>query len=44
MINQLLELESRAFSIIPTLANEETLIEYKNTLLGKTGELTQILK
>ena len=44
MINQLLELESRAFSIIPTLANEETLVEYKNTLLGKTGELTQILK
>lgn len=44
MINQLNTLESRALTTLPTIKNEDTLIEYKNTLLGKTGELTVILK
>ncbi len=44
MINQLNTLESRALATLPTIENEDALIEYKNTLLGKNGELTVILK
>lgn len=44
MINQLNTLEIRAISSISILHTEESLIEYKNTLLGKSGELTIILK
>lgn len=44
MLNQLKSLETQALHTIPTIDTIEALIEYKNTLLGKTGELTTILK
>ena len=44
MLNQLQNLESRVFATLPNIHTEEALIEYKNTILGKTGELTVILK
>ncbi len=44
MLIQLHELESRVFATLPNITTEESLIEYKNTILGKTGELTVILK
>ncbi len=44
MIDQLNSLESRVFATLPNITTEESLIEYKNTILGKNGELTVILK
>lgn len=44
MLTTLQELESRALSTLPNIDTEEALIEYKNTILGKTWELTNILK
>lgn len=44
MLNQLNTLESQSLATIPTISDESALIDYKNTLLGKTGALTVILK
>jgi hypothetical protein len=44
MIDQLNNLESRVFVTLINLKTEEELIEYKNTVLGKSGELTIVLK
>lgn len=44
MIEQLNSLESRVFVTLVNIVTEESLIEYKNTILGKSGELTVILK
>ncbi len=44
MLTQLKTLESSALHTIPLLETEEALIDYKNSLLGKTWELTNILK
>lgn len=44
MIEQLNSLESRVFATLVNIITEESLIEYKNTILGKNGELTIILK
>ncbi len=44
MLDLLNELESRTLSTLPNIQTEEALIEYKNTILGKSGELTTILK
>ncbi len=44
MLTQLKTLESSALHTIPLLETEGALIEYKNSLLGKAGELTNILK
>jgi phenylalanyl-tRNA synthetase alpha chain len=44
MIEQLNSLESRVLSTLVNITTEESLIEYKNTILGKTWELTVILK
>lgn len=44
MLKKLQELESHVFATLPNIHTEEALIEYKNTILGKTGELTVILK
>lgn len=44
MIDQLNNLESRVLSTLVNIKTEDALIEYKNTILGKSGELTVILK
>jgi phenylalanyl-tRNA synthetase alpha chain len=44
MLDLLNQLESRSLSTLQSLLTEESLIQYKNTILGKTGELTMILK
>jgi phenylalanyl-tRNA synthetase alpha chain len=44
MIEQLNNLESRVLSTLVNITTEESLIEYKNTILGKSGELTVVLK
>jgi phenylalanyl-tRNA synthetase alpha chain len=44
MLNKLQQLQSTALEHLPSLQTEEALIEYKNSILGKTGELTIILK
>ncbi len=44
MLDQLNSLESSALSTLPFITTEESLIEYKNTILGKSWELTVILK
>lgn len=44
MIDQLKNLESRVLKSLPSIQTEEALIEYKNTIIGKSGELTTILK
>jgi hypothetical protein len=44
MLQKLQTLQSSALEQLPSLQTEEALIEYKNSILGKTGELTIILK
>ena len=44
MLITLQDLESRTLSTLVNISTEESLIEYKNTILGKSGELTVILK
>ncbi len=44
MLNSLNHLEQRVTDTLSQIDSEESLIEYKNTILGKTGELTVILK
>lgn len=44
MLQKLQQLQSTALEHLPSLQTEEALIEYKNSILGKTGELTIILK
>ena len=44
MLSLLQDLESRVLSTLPTITTEESLIEYKNTILGKSWELTVMLK
>ncbi len=36
MLDQLNSLESRALATLPNITTEEALIEYKNTILGKS--------
>ncbi len=44
MLIELNSLEQRILDTLPQIMSEDSLIEYKNTILGKTGELTIILK
>lgn len=44
MIDSLNTLEQRVLDTLLQVATEDTLIEYKHTVLGKSGELTIILK
>jgi hypothetical protein len=44
MINQIQKLQNTVLAHLPTITDESTLIEYRNAILGKTGELTTILK
>jgi hypothetical protein len=44
MLSRLQTLQSSALEHLPSLQTEDALIEYKNSILGKTGELTLILK
>jgi phenylalanyl-tRNA synthetase alpha chain len=44
MLSLLQDLESRVIHALPFIESEEALIEYKNTIVGKDGELTKILK
>ncbi len=44
MVIELNSLEQRVLDSLPLLSSEDSLIEYKNTILGKAGELTIILK
>lgn len=44
MLNSLNHLEQRVIDNLSQIDSEESLVEYKNTILGKTGELTVILK
>ncbi len=44
MLEKLQSLKDTTLAWLPKIENEEELVEYKNTILGKTGELTLILK
>ena len=44
MLSLLNSLEQRVIDTLSQIDSEESLVEYKNTILGKTGELTVILK
>lgn len=44
MTNLLNQLEHRVIHALPLILDEDALIEYKNTIIGKDGELTKILK
>ena len=44
MIEQIQSLQSEVLAHLPTLTDESTLIDYRNQILGKSGELTTILK
>lgn len=44
MLSLLEKLQSSVLSHLPTLTSEETLVDYRNEILGKNGELTTILK
>ena len=44
MLHSLSTLEQRVIDALPDIVTESALFEYKNTILGKTGELTIILK
>ncbi|MBP9812803.1 phenylalanine--tRNA ligase subunit alpha [Candidatus Gracilibacteria bacterium] len=44
MLSLLNDLESRVLHALPLIQSEEALIDYKNTIVGKDGELTKILK
>jgi len=44
MIQELSLLEKNSLEHIQSITSEEALILYKNDLLGKTGQLTVILK
>ena len=44
MINQIQSLQSQVLAHLPSIVDEATLIDYRNAILGKSGELTTILK
>lgn len=44
MLQKLQQLQTTVLEQLPSLQTEESLIEYKNSILGKSGELTIILK
>lgn len=44
MLSLLNSLQSSVLSHLPTITSEEALINYRNDILGKNGELTAILK
>jgi|GEM_PF-5839437 hypothetical protein len=44
MIETLKSLQEITLKHLPSLTKEEELVEYKNSILGKTGSLTVILK
>jgi phenylalanyl-tRNA synthetase alpha chain len=44
MLQQLSSLQTQILEQLPTFSTEEALIEYRNQILGKNGELTVILK
>jgi hypothetical protein len=44
MLSLLQTIQSSTLEYLPSLQTEEALIEYKNSILGKSGELTTILK
>ena len=44
MKNQLSQLKEKILGELPNISTENELIDYKNTILGKSGSLTQILK
>ncbi len=44
MLQKLQQLQSTVLEHLPSISTEDALVEYKNSILGKTGELTLILK
>lgn len=44
MLSLLNALEQKVLDTLPGIETENDLIDYKNTILGKNGELTVILK
>lgn len=44
MLQKLQQLQSTVLENLTNISTEEALVEYKNSILGKTGELTIILK
>jgi len=44
MLQQIQNLQIKVLSQLQKLVTEEELITYRNDILGKTGELTTILK
>jgi hypothetical protein len=44
MLNQIKTLELTVLTKVTHINDEETLIQYRNDILGKAGELTTILK
>jgi phenylalanyl-tRNA synthetase alpha chain len=44
MISTLQSLKDRVLAKLPTIDQDEILVAYKNSILGKNGELTEVLK
>lgn len=44
MLNQLTILQAQILEKLPSLTTEADLLDYKNSIFGKNGELTVILK
>lgn len=44
MLNQIQSLQNTVLAELPNIKDEESLIGYRNDILGKAGELTTILK
>ena len=44
MIQQIQTLQTQVLAHLPNITDESTLIDYRNAILGKSGELTTILK
>jgi phenylalanyl-tRNA synthetase alpha chain len=44
MLAQIISLQSRVLGRLPQITTEEELIEYRSSILGKSGELTLILR
>ena len=44
MIEQLQQLEAEVQAAVQTVQSEQELLDYRNTILGKSGKITHFLK
>ncbi len=44
MLATLISLKDKVLTHLPSVQDDDTLVAYKNSILGKNGELTEVLK